>query len=249
MVRPVRSAPRCAAESTPRARPLTTVTPRAARSAASRPAVSSATLDAARDPTIATAGASKDSSAPRYHTAGGQSPMAVSADGRRGSSQASTCMPSPAARARRARARSSSGAARSINSGSDAWRRAVRPGRARSSRRERATAWSSVIATPDARAGDARASRPRRQAAETETAEAHATLRHMVHPARCSDYRQPFFRFAMRMDGMRNRARTGAGENLNLSGENVWQAVVRGLLSRGKLLIFKALAPRARAQL
>ena len=65
----------------------------------------------------------------------------------------------------------------------------------------------------------------------------------MVHPARCPDYRQPFFRFAMRVDGMRNRGRTGPDENLNLSGENVLRSVVHGLLDRGKLLISKALAP------
>jgi hypothetical protein len=45
-VRPVCSAPRCAAESTPRASPLTTVMPRDARSSARRVAVSSATAEA-----------------------------------------------------------------------------------------------------------------------------------------------------------------------------------------------------------
>ena len=48
--RPAASAPRCDAESTPRARPLTTVTPRAARSAPRRSATSRPYGDAARDP-------------------------------------------------------------------------------------------------------------------------------------------------------------------------------------------------------
>ena len=55
---PPASAPRCAAESTPRARPLTTTMPRAARSAARRSATASPYGDAAREPTSATAGRS-----------------------------------------------------------------------------------------------------------------------------------------------------------------------------------------------
>src|SRR4029450_7436414 len=53
------------AESTPRASPLTTLKPRAATSAARRPATSSAYGDAAREPTIATAGGSKAGPGPR----------------------------------------------------------------------------------------------------------------------------------------------------------------------------------------
>ncbi len=68
---PTRSAPRCAAVSMPRARPLTMVTPRAARSAASVSATSSPYGVARRDPTTATASASSSTSAPRTWSVGG----------------------------------------------------------------------------------------------------------------------------------------------------------------------------------
>ncbi len=69
----------------PRASPLTTTTPRAARSAASRVAVSIAMADAARDPTIATAGWLRHARSPRHHNSGGQSSRVSSAGGNVGS--------------------------------------------------------------------------------------------------------------------------------------------------------------------
>src|SRR5580765_5908541 len=78
---PAESAPRCAAESTPRARPLTITRPDAARSAASRSATASPYGDAARDPTIATLGALSTPGQPRVHNTGGESAIVVSAMG------------------------------------------------------------------------------------------------------------------------------------------------------------------------
>src|SRR3954464_9466348 len=83
---PAESAPRCAAESTPRARPLTMTIPRAARSPASCSATASAYGDAARDPTIATAGALSASTRPRVHRTGGGSTIVVRAAGYDGAS-------------------------------------------------------------------------------------------------------------------------------------------------------------------
>src|SRR6516162_8587344 len=71
------SAPRCAAESTPRANPLTTAMPRDARSAASVVATDNAYDDAAREPTIATDGWTNASSAPRVQRTGGGSMIAA----------------------------------------------------------------------------------------------------------------------------------------------------------------------------
>ena len=73
MVKPPASrAPRCAAESMPRAIPLTTVTWRRARSAPRRLATSRAYGDAARDPTMATEGRQRAPGWPRIQSwAGG----------------------------------------------------------------------------------------------------------------------------------------------------------------------------------
>src|SRR6059036_715187 len=62
---PASSAPRCAAASMPRARPLTIVTPRAPSSPASRSATSTPYGVASRAPTIASASASSTVTAPR----------------------------------------------------------------------------------------------------------------------------------------------------------------------------------------
>src|SRR6185369_12788103 len=80
---PAESAPRCAAESTPRARPLVITIPRALRSAARRSATASAYGDLVRDPTIATATMSKTDAEPRIHSTGGGSVIGRSADGYR----------------------------------------------------------------------------------------------------------------------------------------------------------------------
>ncbi len=96
-VRPVLSAPRCAAESTPRASPLTTVMPRAATSAASRRAASSAAVEAARAPTIATPGAARHSSRPRYQSSGGMSESVRRCAGNAGSFHATVWIPRRAA--------------------------------------------------------------------------------------------------------------------------------------------------------
>ena len=95
---PPASAPRCAAESTPRARPLTTTTPRAARSAARRSATASAYGDAAREPTMATAGRSSAAATPRIQSTSGGSAMAASAAGYDGSLQGTALMPPLASR-------------------------------------------------------------------------------------------------------------------------------------------------------
>ena len=78
-----RARPRCAAESTPRAMPLTTVTLRRARSAPSRRATSSAYGDAAREPTMATEGACRTSTSPLIQSLCGGSWMAARAVGKR----------------------------------------------------------------------------------------------------------------------------------------------------------------------
>src|SRR4030095_4789826 len=71
------SAPRCAAESTPRASPLTTTRPAEARSTANCSATDNAYGDPARDPTMATAGRLSDSTPPRVHNiAGGTADVA-----------------------------------------------------------------------------------------------------------------------------------------------------------------------------
>src|SRR4029450_7892696 len=85
------------AESTPRASPLTTLKPRAATSAARRPATSSAYGDAAREPTMATAGRSNAASDPRVQMAGGGSMIAESGGGYPGSLQTSDVRPLAAA--------------------------------------------------------------------------------------------------------------------------------------------------------
>ncbi len=149
-VRPVSSAPRCAAESTPRARPLTTVMPRDARSLAIRVAVSMATADAAREPTIATAGAVSASSSPRNQSAGGRSSNVSSAAGNAGSFQATVRIPRLAAAARTAAACGNRARARSRRWGSSARSRSVRPGRGTSEKRanESATASSGDMTPP-----------------------------------------------------------------------------------------------------
>src|SRR6267154_1930849 len=75
------SAPRCAAESTPRARPLTTTTPRAARSPDNRSATLNPYGEPAREPTMATEGRERAARLPRTHKAGGGSTIAESAAG------------------------------------------------------------------------------------------------------------------------------------------------------------------------
>src|ERR1700704_2175879 len=75
------SAPRCAAESTPRARPLTTTSPHAARSPASCSATESPYGEAGPEPTIATAGALSAATRPRVHSTGGGSAIVVNAAG------------------------------------------------------------------------------------------------------------------------------------------------------------------------
>src|SRR5712692_687704 len=62
---PPTSAPRCAAASQPRARPLMTITPAFARSAASCSATASPYGEGRRDPTIATLGPSGGGHLPR----------------------------------------------------------------------------------------------------------------------------------------------------------------------------------------
>ncbi len=100
------SAPRCAAASTPRARPLTTTMPREARSAPSRCATARAYGEPAREPTIATASAFSQHSPPRRHRTGGGSWMAASIGGYAGSFHPTTAMPMRAARASACAARS-----------------------------------------------------------------------------------------------------------------------------------------------
>src|SRR5436190_1545455 len=78
---PACSVPRCAAESTPRARPLTTTSPARERSCARRSATSRAYGDAARDPTIATAGALSAVVWPRVQSTAGGSGIVVNAIG------------------------------------------------------------------------------------------------------------------------------------------------------------------------
>src|SRR5947207_5819022 len=82
---PALSAPRCAAASTPRARPLTMVSPAAARSPASRSATLSAYGEAARAPTIATPGVLRTPALPRIQRTNGGSGIVVSAAGYAGS--------------------------------------------------------------------------------------------------------------------------------------------------------------------
>src|SRR5688572_21124791 len=100
------------------------------------------------------------------------------------------------------------------------------------------------MATPDARGGEARP--VPRQLGRGQRTRPRPTRRADVTcaPGPMSDYRQRFFRYAIHMDGIRNIVRTGGVGNLNLSHEIVRDAVVHSLLSRGKLLISKALAPR-----
>jgi hypothetical protein len=147
-VLPERSAPRWAEESTPRARPLTTVTPLAARSEPSLAAISSATAEAARDPTMATAGVQKASRSPRYQSTGGMSGITNSAAGNRGSCQGRTWMPFDSARMRSSRARSPTACACSSRTGSPARRRSERPTLDRLDMSDSATASSSVMRTP-----------------------------------------------------------------------------------------------------
>lgn len=82
IVRPAaESAPRWAAESIPRARPLTTTTPLDANSAPRRSATATPYGEAARDPTTATAGSLNASSEPLVQRTGGGSLMAPRAEG------------------------------------------------------------------------------------------------------------------------------------------------------------------------
>src|SRR5437868_9890992 len=93
VIPPAASAPRCAAESTPRARPLTTTTPRAARSQPSCSATDNAYGVAAREPTTATASAFSGATQPRVQITAGGSAIVVSAVGYAGSLHAITLMP------------------------------------------------------------------------------------------------------------------------------------------------------------
>src|SRR5204862_6513246 len=95
------------ADSTPRANPLTTTTPRTAGSAASRSATANAYGDPAREPTIATAGRLSAAATPRIHNTGGGSTIRVSAGGYAASLHAMGVKPSadPRAIAAVARAR------------------------------------------------------------------------------------------------------------------------------------------------
>jgi hypothetical protein len=101
---PPASAPRCAAESTPRARPLITTMPRAARSAPRRSATASPCGDAAREPTSATAGCSSADAAPRIQSTNGGSVIAASAAGYEGSLQGRGVLPASCPRRVAARA-------------------------------------------------------------------------------------------------------------------------------------------------
>src|SRR5260221_11368185 len=98
------SAPRWAAESTPRARPLTTVMPELARSAARCSATDRPYGDAARAPTIATDGVLKDAIPPRVHSTGGGSTIVVSATGYDASDHAIGAISCATARASASRA-------------------------------------------------------------------------------------------------------------------------------------------------
>jgi hypothetical protein len=138
-------APLCAAESTPRARPLTTKTPRAARSSPRRAAISRATADAALEPTTATAGRVSASRWPRYQSADGASPRDKSEVGNRGSPQVVQWNPCEPARARSRRAASRNGRARAASSGSLAWIRDTSPTRDKRGTKERASKRSDVI--------------------------------------------------------------------------------------------------------
>src|SRR6478672_6792051 len=96
---PPASAPRCAAESTPRARPLTTTTPRAARSAASVSATLRLYGEPAREPTMATARRESVETSPRTHSTGGGSGITDSAAGYDGSPHVTADIPAFRARA------------------------------------------------------------------------------------------------------------------------------------------------------
>src|SRR2546423_6523604 len=88
IVRPfAASAPRWAAESTPRAMPLTTTMPAAAMSDARRPATDKPYDEAARAPTMATADAFSASIDPRTQSTGGGSTIVRSANGYDAASQ------------------------------------------------------------------------------------------------------------------------------------------------------------------
>ena len=91
---PAASAPRCAAESTPRARPLTIISPRAARSAASRSATSSAYGERRpRSDDGDRRRSASDAIAPRIQSTGGGSTIAASAGGYAASLHGTTPMP------------------------------------------------------------------------------------------------------------------------------------------------------------
>ena len=78
---PVSSAPSCAAESMPRARPETTTTPRLAQRQASWRAKRQAAAEALRAPTIATAGRSSSARSPLTISAGGAVSSSASSGG------------------------------------------------------------------------------------------------------------------------------------------------------------------------
>src|SRR2546423_1457874 len=125
VIPPAASAPRCAAESTPRARPLTTTTPRTARSPASCSATDKAYGDAAREPTTATASAFNGATQPRVQITAGGSAIVVSAAGYAGSLHVTAVSPRAFARSIAAAASLRSVAARDTASDPSADERGV----------------------------------------------------------------------------------------------------------------------------
>jgi hypothetical protein len=240
-VLPERSAPRWAAKSTPRARPLTTAIPRAARSAPSLAAICSATADTARDPTMATAGAQKASRSLRYQSTGGMSKVASSPAGNRGSCHGRTWTPFDATRVRSSRAQSRRAKACSWRTGSPARRRPARPTRDRSeNERQR----DDLIKGHEDSLGrepccaDRGRGRPRPKPPPATRATVAPDLAVLT-----LGRRFPRWQRLDRATGKRRRTIREDWRRRSL--DSVLQHLVRTLLSRSKLLIRKLLAPRA----